>query len=60
VTAVRAEFAIPDAFDPVGAITLGHPAVQKGAAGSPTRRSRKDPTDVVHRGTWGGSKGAPG
>ena len=57
---VREEFAIPDAFDPVGAITLGHPAAEKGAAGSPSRRPRKDPADVVHRGTWGGSRRAPG
>ena len=60
VAGVREEFAIPDAFDPVGAITLGHPAAEKGAAGSPSRRPRKDPADVVHRGTWGGSKSAPG
>jgi nitroreductase len=51
VAAVRAEFAIPDAFDPVGAITLGHPATDRGAAGSPSRRRRKDLADVVHRGT---------
>ena len=60
VAGVREEFAIPDAFDPVGAITLGHPAVEQGAAGSPRRRPRKDPADVVHRGTWGGSESAPG
>src|SRR3954453_1039984 len=53
VPATRAEFAIPDAFDPVGAITLGHPAPTPGAAGSPTRRRRKDLEEVVHRGTWG-------
>ena len=60
VAEVREEFAIPDAFDPVGAITLGHPAAEQGAAGSPSRRPRKDPADVVHRGTWGGSRSAPG
>ena len=53
VAAVREEFAIPDAFDPVGAITLGHPAAEQGAAGSPSRRPRKDPAEVVHRGSWG-------
>jgi nitroreductase len=51
--AVREEFAIPEAFDPVGAITIGHPAPTPGAAGSPTRRPRKDLGDVVHRGRWG-------
>ena len=60
VAGVRKEFAIPDAFDPVGAITLGHPASGQGAAGSPSRRPRKDPADVVHRGTWGDSGSAPG
>ena len=60
VAGVREEFAIPDAFDPVGAITLGHPATEQGAAGSPSRRPRKDPEEVVHRGTWGGSSVAPG
>ena len=60
VAGVREEFAIPEAFDPVGAITLGHPAAEQGAAGSPRRRPRKDPAEVVHRGGWGGSWGAPG
>ncbi len=50
---VRAAFEIPDAFDPVGAITIGHAAVHPGALGSPTRRRRKDPDEVVHHGTWG-------
>jgi nitroreductase len=50
--AVRAEFAIPKAFDPVGAITLGHPAATTGAKGSPSRRRRKDLDEVVHRGNW--------
>ena len=51
-SAVRAEFAIPDAFDPVGAITLGHPATTTGAKGSPSRRRRLDLDEVVHRGAW--------
>jgi len=53
VAAVRAEFAIPGAFDPVGAITLGHPATRPGAQGSPSRRRRKATDEVVHRGSWG-------
>jgi nitroreductase len=52
VPAARTEFAIPDAFDPVGTITLGHPAATPGAKGSPSRRRRKDLDEVVHRGTW--------
>ncbi len=50
--AVRAELGIPEDFDPVGAITLGHPA-SGGAAGSPTRRRRRPLAEVIHRGHWG-------
>ena len=50
---VRAEFGIPDAFDPVGVITLGHRLDDTGAAGSPSRRRRKPLEEVVHRGQWG-------
>ena len=52
VPAARAEFAIPDAFDPVGTITLGHPAPTPGVKGSPSRRRRKELDEVVHRGSW--------
>ncbi len=52
VGAVRAGFGIPPEFDPVGAITLGHPDRAGGAAGSPSRRPRKDQSEVVHRGRW--------
>ena len=45
---LRAEFAIPKTFDPVGAITLGHPADSPGAKGSPpggdARTSRRSCT----------------
>ncbi len=58
--AVREAFAIPDRFDPVGAITLGHAASQPGAPGSPSRRPRKDTSEVVHRGRWGESGHRPG
>lgn len=51
--AVRATFGIPDEFDPVGVITVGHPADTAGAKGSPSRRSRTPWTDVVHHGHWG-------
>jgi len=51
--AVRAEFAIDPAFDPIGVITLGHRVRDTGNAGSPARRPRKPLDDVVHRGTWG-------
>ena len=51
---VRREFGIPEAFDPVGAITIGHPADREKPSGSPTTRRRKPMDDVVHRGSWGG------
>lgn len=50
--AVRDAFAIPDDHDPVGVITIGHPA-DGGAPGSPARRGRRPQAEVVHRGTWG-------
>ena len=52
LASVRLEFGIPEVFDPVGAITLGHAAAHPGALGSPSRRPRKDLDEVVHRGTW--------
>jgi nitroreductase len=51
--AVREAFGIPDDFDPVGVITIGHRLEDTGAAGSPTRRRRKPLEEVVHRGRWG-------
>ena len=51
--AVRRAFGIPDRFDPIGAITIGHPA-GGGAKGSPSTRRRKTVDDVVHRGRWRG------
>ncbi|MFT4287712.1 nitroreductase family protein [Nocardioides sp.] len=49
--AVHAEFAIPADWDPVGVITLGHPAAG-GAQGSPARRPRRPLEDVLHRSSW--------
>ncbi|HET8558910.1 MAG TPA: nitroreductase family protein [Marmoricola sp.] len=51
VAGLKEAFGIPDRFDPVGAITIGHPA-SGGAAGSPTRRSRRPDDEVLHRGRW--------
>ncbi|MCW2850759.1 MAG: Nitroreductase [Nocardioides sp.] len=50
---VRAELGIPEDFDPVGVITIGHRLPDTGNAGSPARRARTPWTDVVHRGRWG-------
>jgi nitroreductase len=49
---VRTAFAIPDDYDPIGAVTLGHPATG-GASGSPARRPRTPTDQLVHRGRWG-------
>ncbi|NYD40287.1 nitroreductase family protein [Nocardioides panaciterrulae] len=49
---VRREFDIPDDYDPVGVMTIGHPAAG-GAKGSPARRARRPMDEVVHRGRWG-------
>lgn len=51
VAAVKAEFGIPAEWEPIGAITIGHPA-SGGVQGSPARRPRKPMADVVHRGSW--------
>ena len=52
LAAVKQAFGIPEAFAPIGAITLGHPAAAEGAQGSPSTRARKQPDEVVHRGRW--------
>lgn len=51
----RAAFGVPDAFTPVGAITVGYPAPDRR---SPSlRRGRRPADEVVHRGRW---RTAPG
>lgn len=52
--AVRTEFHIPDAFDPIGVITMGHRRQSTGTTGS-AGRLRKAPEDVTHRGNWSSS-----
>ena len=52
VVAVRDAFAIPETFDPIGAITIGHRTTTDGLPGSPSVRPRKAQADVVHRGRW--------
>ncbi len=57
IARLRDEFEIPEAFDPIGAITVGHPAPRTGARGSATRRRRLETEEIVHRGTWGPAPG---
>ncbi len=52
VGAVRERFGIPVAFDPIGAVTLGHRLPDAGVKGSAATRRRRDPAEVVHRGHW--------
>jgi nitroreductase len=47
---LRAEFAIPDRFTPVGTVAIGHPLVDEP---SPSLgRGRRPAAETVHRGTW--------
>jgi len=51
VQRVKDEFGIPDEWEPIGVVTLGH-AAGGGAQGSPARRGRKPMAELVHRGSW--------
>jgi nitroreductase len=58
IPAYREAFGVPAAFDPVGAVTVGHPAPDRR---SPSLRRGRRPTDeVVHRGRWGGGRAGTG
>jgi nitroreductase len=48
--ALRAEFGIPAAFHPIGAVAIGRPAPDEP---SPSlRRGRRPANEVIHRGRW--------
>lgn len=51
VDAFRAEFGVPQAYAPIGAIAVGHPT-DAPRRGSATRRARRGVDEVVHRGHW--------
>ena len=51
ISAVREAFGVPTSQLSVGVISLGYPA-PAAAIGSPTRRPRKAPPELIHRGTW--------
>ncbi|MGF3056100.1 nitroreductase family protein [Microbacterium sp. YY-01] len=48
----RETFNVPDNYQPVGAITIGHAAPDATPGGSPSRRARRPLDDIVHRGRW--------
>ncbi|WP_313695618.1 nitroreductase family protein [Halorarum halobium] len=50
--ALRDAFSVPEAYDPIGAITVGHPADERIEGSGDTRR-RKDVEEHVHGGDWG-------
>ena len=52
IGAFRSEFEVPEGYLPIGAITVGHRVQDPGATGSPSRRARRTPEEVVHRGGW--------
>ncbi|MDT0203496.1 nitroreductase family protein [Nocardioides sp. AE5] len=57
IASFKAEFSVPDAYHPIGAITVGHRLPDTGAPGteargSAARRTRKSTTDVVHHNDW--------
>jgi nitroreductase len=51
IAAVREAFGVPLNQLSVGVISLGYP-VRVPAIGSPTRRSRRAPSELIHHGTW--------
>ena len=52
---VRAEFGIPDAFTPIGAVAIGHPDEDRDARQKTSRKTikRRPVEDITHRGRWG-------
>jgi nitroreductase len=51
IAPVREAFGVPPNQLSVGVISLGYP-VPAPAIGSPTRRPRRAPSEVIHHGTW--------
>jgi len=49
--AFRAAYGVPDDHQPIGAVTVGHPAPER-VRGSAVTRPRRRLDDVVHRGRW--------
>jgi nitroreductase len=49
---LRSEFRVPEGYQPIGAVTVGHRTDDPGPLGSPARRARRPLDEVVHRGGW--------
>jgi nitroreductase len=54
VGALREAFGVPEAYSPIGAVTIGHRTADPGTPGS-AARGRKPTEQVVHRGRWRGT-----
>jgi nitroreductase len=50
--AFRSSFGIPDEWDPIGVIALGHPSPADPVKSSAHTRARKQLSEIVHRGRW--------
>jgi nitroreductase len=55
IPAFRTEFAVPEAYNPIGAISVGYEL--PGPKSPSLRRGRRPAADVVHRGQWGNHDG---
>jgi nitroreductase len=47
---------VPTGRQPIGAVALGHPAVESQRPGRSANRERRDVDQAVHFGFWGGSR----
>jgi nitroreductase len=52
ISAFREAFGIPEEWDPIGVIALGHPSPSDPVASSARNRPRRPLDDIVHRGRW--------
>ena len=50
--ALREAFDVPESYDPIGAIVVGHPTDERIESSADTRQ-RKDIEEIVHSGDWG-------
>jgi nitroreductase len=46
------ELGVPRTAHCIGAIAVGHRSALDAPSGSPTKRARRDPRELVHRGRW--------
>jgi hypothetical protein len=48
----RERFGVPDAYQPIGAVAIGHPDPAADQGGSSWVIGRRNLDDLVHRGRW--------